>query len=105
MSELDQGRSNAGVAGALKELDLGRKAYARHAWADAYRSLSLADIAAPLGVEDLEMLAKSAYLIGRESEYLRALDRAHHAYLEVGECLSAARCAFWMVCVFSFEVR
>lgn len=96
MGKLAQSRSSASVAEGLKELELGREAYARRAWADAYRSLSLADVAAPLGVEALEMLARSAYLTGREGEYLRALDRAHHAYLEVGECLGAARCAFWM---------
>ena len=52
--------------------------------------------AAPLGVEDLELLAMSAYLIGRDDEYLRALDRAHHAYLDAGEGVRAARCAFWL---------
>lgn len=96
MSELDQGPSNAGVAGALKELDSGREAYARRAWVDAYRWLSLADVATPLGLEDLERLALSAYLIGRESEYLRTLDRAHRAYLDDDEPVRAARCAFWM---------
>lgn len=96
MSNPTQHQPSAGVVEARKGLELGREAYARHAWADAYASLSLADRAAPLGVEDLELLAKSAYLIGREDEYLRALDRAHHTYLDAGECTRGARSAFWM---------
>ena len=63
---------------------------------DAYRSLSLADKGAPLGGEDLELLAMSAYLLGRDDDYLRALDRAHHAYLDSGEDVRAVRCAFWL---------
>jgi DNA-binding CsgD family transcriptional regulator len=62
----------------------------------AYRSLSLADQAAPLAAADLELLAMSAYLIGRDDDYLNALDRAHHAYLEAGEGLRAVRCGFWL---------
>jgi DNA-binding CsgD family transcriptional regulator len=78
------------------DLVLGRAAYERRAWHDAYRLLSLADNASPLGVEDLERLAMSAYLTGRDEEYLRALERAHHAYLDDGRCVRAARCAFWL---------
>ena len=80
----------------LDELERGRESYGRRAWADAYQSLSRADQAAPLGVEDLELLAMSAYLIGRDDDYLRALDRAHHAHLDAGERLRAVRCAFWL---------
>jgi hypothetical protein len=49
-----------------------------------------------VGAEDLELLAMSAYLVGREDEYLRALERAHHARLDAGERVRAARCAFWL---------
>lgn len=96
MSDFDQRQSQPSAAEALDNLKRGREHYERRAWADAYRSLSLADLAGPLGVEDLELLAKSAYLIGREDEYLRALDRAHHAYLDAGECAHGARSAFWI---------
>jgi hypothetical protein len=44
----------------MEELERGREAYRRRAWLDAYKSLSLADEAAPLGAEDLELLAISA---------------------------------------------
>ncbi len=84
------------VADVARELERGRKSYKRHAWADAYQALSLADKVVPLAVEDLELLAMSAYMIARDDDYLRALDRAYHAYLDAGESVRAVRCAFWL---------
>jgi tetratricopeptide (TPR) repeat protein len=84
------------VVDAIDELGRGRESYARRAWMDAYKSLSCADQAAPLGAEDLELLATSAYMLGRDDEYLSALERAHHAYLDGGEATRAVRCAFWV---------
>ena len=78
---------NAESAGTAGELERGRNCYERRAWADAYRALSLADQAAPLEVEDLELLAMSAYLIGRDDDYLNALERAHQAHLDAGRCV------------------
>ncbi|HEX5795191.1 MAG TPA: hypothetical protein VFY19_05090, partial [Geminicoccaceae bacterium] len=83
-------------ADVIGRLERGRESYRLRAWGDAYESLALADKAAPLGVEDLERLAISAFLIGRDGDYMRALDRAHHAYLDAGEGARAARCAFWL---------
>jgi ATP/maltotriose-dependent transcriptional regulator MalT len=80
----------------LGELERGRAFYVRRAWADAYQSLSTADHAGGLGGDDLELLAMSAYLTGRDDEYLAALGRTHDAYVECGESLRAARCAFWL---------
>lgn len=96
MSGSDQRQRNSSLFEELDQLALGRKAYEARAWHDAYRRLSLADEAVPLGVEDLERLAMSAYLAGRDEGYLRALERAHQAYLEGGNCLRAARAAFWL---------
>jgi DNA-binding CsgD family transcriptional regulator len=62
----------------------------------AFNALSLADEVVPLGAEDLELLSISAYLIGRDDDNLRALDRAYRAHLESGEALRAARAAFWL---------
>lgn len=45
---------------------------------------------------DLERLALSAYLLGRDDEYLDALDRAHSAHRSAGDDLPAVRCAFWL---------
>jgi DNA-binding CsgD family transcriptional regulator len=84
------------VTGAVAELERGRESYARRAWTDAYESLSQADHATPLGAEDLELLATSAYMLGRDDDYLSGLERAHHAYLDAGQGLRGARCAIWM---------
>jgi ATP/maltotriose-dependent transcriptional regulator MalT len=77
-------------------LERGRRRYGERAWAQAYAALALADQATPLGAEDLELLAMSAYLIGRDDDYLSALERAHNAYLAGGEGLRAVRGAFWL---------
>ena len=77
-------------------LERGRESYARRAWLDAYTSLSHADQAAPLGAENLDLLATSAYMLGRDDDHLNFLERAHHAHIETGEGLRAARSAFWV---------
>ena len=81
---------------ATDELNRGRQSYARRTWMDAYKSLSYADRVAPLGAEDLELLATSAYMLGRNDDHVSALERAHHMYLEAREALQAVRCAFWV---------
>lgn len=63
---------------------------------DAFESLSRADRLAPLGPEDLELLATSAAMIGRDDDYVSVLERAHRAHLDDGETPRAVRCAFWM---------
>jgi hypothetical protein len=69
------------VVDTIDELERGRKSYARRAWMDAYESLSHADQVALLGADDLELLARSAYMLGRDDEYVSCLERAHHTYL------------------------
>ena len=78
------------------ELERGRDYYARRAWMDTYTSLSRADRATPLGAQDLELLATSAYMLGRDDDCLRGLERAYHVHLDADEVLRAVRCAFWM---------
>src|SRR5207342_1301344 len=82
-------------AGLQEHLEKGREAYAERAWDDAYASLVNADRAAPLEADDLELLATSASMAGRIDEYLTLLERIHHAHLDAGEGLRAARAAFW----------
>ncbi len=77
-------------------LERGRASYAKHAWVDAYESLSRADEVSPLVTEDLERLAASAYMLGRDEEYVRCLERAHYSYLDQGETARAARCTWWI---------
>ena len=64
--------------------------------ADAYGALTAADEAAGLGAEDLELLARAAYMLGRDDDYVGGLERAHRAHLDAGEALRAVRCAFWI---------
>jgi DNA-binding CsgD family transcriptional regulator len=80
----------------VDQLERGRDSYGRRAWADAYTSLSQADKATSLGAEDLELLGTSAYMIGRGDDYLAALERAYHVYLDAGQALRAVRCAIWL---------
>jgi DNA-binding NarL/FixJ family response regulator len=76
--------------------DQGRPAVAGQGWAEAYERLTAADRAAPLGPDDLELLATAAFLVGREDESAEAWARAHHELLARGEAGRAARCAFWV---------
>jgi ATP/maltotriose-dependent transcriptional regulator MalT len=81
---------------AVDELQRGRESYARQEWLDAYESLSRADRAGPLAVEDIELLATAASMLGHMDEYVSILERLHHAHLVAGEALGAARAAGWL---------
>jgi len=80
----------------VAELGRARASYASELWMDAYDSLSAVDQSDSLGAEDLERLATSAYMIGREADYLGLLERAYRAHLEDGQALAALRSAFWI---------
>ena len=77
-------------------LERGRASYAKGAWLEAYEWLSRADGDDLLAPEDLELLARSAYMLGRDDEYVRGLERAHHGHLDAGNVPSAARCTWWI---------
>jgi hypothetical protein len=78
---------------ARDELARGRESYARREWTDAYESLGRADRATPLDAEDLELLARSAYMLGRDDDYRSGLERASRAHSAAGDRPRAARCA------------
>jgi ATP/maltotriose-dependent transcriptional regulator MalT len=80
----------------VEQLERGRRQHRARAWAGCYDALTAADRAAPLGAEDLELLATSAYMLGRDEAYVAVLERAHHAYREQESGLRAARAAFWI---------
>ena len=65
---------------------------------EAYEALARADRTTPLRAGDLELLATSAYMLGRDEAYVSVLERAHHLNLDAGEAAQAIRCAFW-ICV------
>jgi DNA-binding CsgD family transcriptional regulator len=78
------------------QLEQGRESFGRHAWADAYEQLLAADHVSPLGAEDLEHLATTAYLVGKDAESAEAWTRAHQDFVTGGNVERAARCAFWL---------
>ncbi len=77
-------------------LERGRLAHADSRWLDAHSLLSEADRAEALCAEDLECLATAAALLGRDDEWMHALERAHLARLEAGERARAAHDAIWI---------
>ena len=77
-------------------LEQGRTSCARGAWPEAFESLQRSDEAAPLEPGDLELLALAAYMLGRDDEYVRSLERAHYGHLDAGDAPRAARCAWWI---------
>jgi DNA-binding NarL/FixJ family response regulator len=79
-----------------QELERGRASYEKHAWVDAFESLARSDDKQPLGAEDLELLARSAYMLGRDDDYVRGLERAHYAHLDAESVPEAARCTWWI---------
>ncbi|HEX5048294.1 MAG TPA: response regulator transcription factor [Gammaproteobacteria bacterium] len=78
------------------ELEQARLHHARRAWAHAFDAFRTADRASALGADDLERFATAAYLVGRDDDYLGALERAHHAHVDTGRRLQGVRCAFWL---------
>ena len=84
------------MAGSTHQLERGREAYSTSAWKDAYESLSSADQASALAPADLELLATAVYMLGREDEWMRILERACQQYADAGVLPRAARCAFWI---------
>jgi DNA-binding CsgD family transcriptional regulator len=78
------------------EVTRGREAYERRAWQEAFDTLSRADSTATLELDDLDLLATSAFMLGRDDVWMGLLERAHDRALEAGAQLRAARCAIWL---------
>ncbi len=91
-----QGDGGHRSANAARELERGREAFARRAWAAAYEALSAADERESLSGADLELLADTAFMTGREGEFLSVLERAQGVHQDAGEPIGALRCAFWL---------
>jgi DNA-binding NarL/FixJ family response regulator len=72
-------------------------AFRGHVWGEAYAQLSAADQVAPLESDDLELLATSAYLIGKDEVSADTWARAHTDHLRAQNIPRVARCAFWMI--------
>ena len=63
-------------------LALGRQAYSRRLWRQAFDLLAAADRECTLAPEDLVQLGEAAYLVGDESEAIGAWTRAHSGFVE-----------------------
>jgi DNA-binding CsgD family transcriptional regulator len=85
------------------DVERGRRLYGEQAWRSAFEALLRAGQVAPLGGDDLELLARSAYMIGRDDDYVAALERAHELFRERGEIPRAVRCSFWIGHSFLFR--
>ena len=81
---------------AASELARGRQAYGENAWSQAFKSLMRCDQEQTLSAQDLGLLARAAYMLGRDEEYTHSLERAFHAYVDAGDVASAARCTWWI---------
>lgn len=77
-------------------LERGHDAYGLRAWLQAYEAFAAADSIAPLGPSELECLGRSAYMIGRDNDYVAAFERAHQGHLDAEDTPAAVRCAFWI---------
>ena len=82
--------------GSVPDLERGRQLFAQAGWRDAHDALTAADRVARLRPTDLELLARAAYMLGRDDDYVSALERAYRAHLDAGAPLPAVRCAFWI---------
>jgi class 3 adenylate cyclase len=71
-------------------LESGRQAADRRAWPEAYEALAAANAAGELDGGDLELLAKSAWWVGRPNEAIEARERAYARYIERGDRPRAA---------------
>jgi DNA-binding CsgD family transcriptional regulator len=84
------------MAGQATALEEGRAAYAGARWSDAYQRLVEADAETPLGADDLELLARSAYMLGEDDIYVAALERAYRLHFEAGRTGAAVGCTWWI---------
>src|SRR5688572_9397223 len=78
-------------------LERSRDAYRRRAWGEAYARLSAADRETPLEPEDLERLAVTCSMLGRDTESADSLARAYQGFMGRDAPERAARAAFWLV--------
>lgn len=79
-----------------ESVETGRVAFRSGDWGVAYSTLSAADQDAPLEFEDLENLAKTAYLVGEEHRLVELMGRAHRQAMKAGDASTAAQAAFWV---------
>jgi tetratricopeptide (TPR) repeat protein len=78
-------------------LERGRDAYRRRAWREAHDQLFAADRETPLEPDDLQRLAITCSMLGRDADSAACLARAYQGFLGREAPELAARAAFWLV--------
>ncbi len=71
-----------------------REAWDRRQWSAVVSILEAAGPAAT--ADDVELLARATWLVGREDDAHERLAHAHRAHLDDGHPSAAVRCAFWL---------
>lgn len=79
-----------------QNLKIGRTAVDDRAWQSAFSLLGAADLADPLGSEDLRLMATAAFMLGRDDDMVACLERSHQLYLQAGALLPAVHDAIWI---------
>jgi DNA-binding CsgD family transcriptional regulator len=79
----------------MSDVARGRELHARRDWAAAFDLLSGAEPGCSSGY-DFELLASSAFMLGRDDAYLDAWESAYHAHLRSEDPARAARCTWWI---------
>jgi class 3 adenylate cyclase len=74
----------------LDRVEAGRSAIAERRWREGYDLLTKADAEEPLGAEDLELLAWSAYFTDEIVQAVPLLERAYAGYVAAGDTQRAA---------------
>src|SRR6187401_1427757 len=67
-------------------------------WEAEYFDLAARDRHAPLEPKELERMAMAAFLLGRETDSVDILTRAHQLSMDRGDSMHAARCGVWAAC-------
>jgi class 3 adenylate cyclase len=81
-------------------LRVGRAAFARHAWREAFEQLSQADAATTLQGPDLESLAVAAFFAGHADLRVEIAQRSFVAYQSAGDAIRAAFVALEIAAAF-----
>jgi DNA-binding CsgD family transcriptional regulator/tetratricopeptide (TPR) repeat protein len=87
--------AKSGTVDVASDIERGRELCAEQDWAAAYSCLSAIDPVL-LSARDLELLAGSAYMLGRDDAYVDAWELAYHSHLRDGDTARAALCTWWI---------
>ncbi|HEX8769345.1 MAG TPA: hypothetical protein VF711_01110 [Acidimicrobiales bacterium] len=77
----------------VTSVEAARDAASRYAWSEAFDLFAAADAGAPLGPDDLDLMAECAWWIGKMRHCIALRERAHAEYVKAGNVGRAARVA------------